>query len=347
MLNPVRVALITDEAALNGALHRLTSSSELASLGLTDEPGRAVELFERSGLEVALLDVDMAGGRGGVVLRALHAAAGKALPIVTLRTEGARRAVRAGLALTTFSPEAPWEDAGLAQRVVSLGLRRRRAASEPVGRAESLGPVEASPRARLVVVAASTGGPQALMRLIPTLGAGFPVPVVVVQHMTPGLVQGLVERLDQVSAASVRLAVSGQPLVAGQVYFAESGHHLALRRSDRWGFVFVDVEGPPRNGVRPSADTLFESAAREAGGGAIGVVLTGLGCDATGGAGAIRAAGGRVLVESRFSALAHGMPESVVQAGFATASDALDGIARRLMLWVHGADSFGSDLERD
>lgn len=183
-----------------------------------------------------------------------------------------------------------------------------------------------------VVIGVSTGASGALSTVLSALPSGFRSPICVVAAVTPGLVDDLATRLDRECALDVRVAVDEAPLLAGEVWIAPHGRHLAIA-ADSMGLTVALDTAPPRHGCRPSADVLFESAARACDAAAVGVVLTGLGRDGCDGARAIRAAGGRVIAQDQDSSAAWGTPGAVVRASLATRVVALDDIAATLCEW--------------
>jgi two-component system chemotaxis response regulator CheB len=171
-------------------------------------------------------------------------------------------------------------------------------------------------RVEVVVVAASTGGPDALDALLPALPANSPVPVAIVQHRPSVFTQRLAERLAARAAIDVREAVGGAALEAGQAWLAPGDHHLAVAR-DAGGVRLRTHQGPPENSCRPSADVLFRSVAQTYGAGVLAVVLTGMGQDGLRGCECVRVAGGQILVQDEASSVVWGMPGFVARAGLA------------------------------
>ncbi len=169
---------------------------------------------------------------------------------------------------------------------------------------------------RAVVLGSSTGGPEALSRLVSAFTAPPAVPVVVVQHMPPVFTRQLAARLDRLGPATVVESTGGESLLPGHIYIAPGDHHLELRRQG--GVVrTVITDGPPVNFCRPSVDVLFRSAVTALGGDLLGVVLTGMGADGRTGCDDIVTAGGTVIVQDEPTSVVWGMPGAVATAGLA------------------------------
>ena len=167
-----------------------------------------------------------------------------------------------------------------------------------------------------VIIGSSTGGPEALSKVIGALSAAPPVPVLVVQHMPPVFTRQLAARLDRLGPATVVEAADGDLLRPGTVYIAPGDHHLELSRSA--GQLRVKLtDGPPVNFCRPAVDVLFRSAVRELGGQLLALVLTGMGADGRTGCEDVVGAGGTVVVQDEPTSVVWGMPGAVATAGFA------------------------------
>jgi len=189
-------------------------------------------------------------------------------------------------------------------------------------------PARMAPRGRpieVVGIAASTGGPQALARILSQLPAAYPAPILVVQHIAPGFEEGLVRWLGSATPLAVRIAEAGEPVSPGTVLFAPEGRHLAVAR----GRVRLD-DGPPVKGFRPSGTILFESLAAEFGARAAGLVLSGMGDDGVAGLSTLRARGGFAAAQGPASSVVHGMPRAAVERGAAEVQAELEEIAPML-----------------
>ncbi len=179
----------------------------------------------------------------------------------------------------------------------------------------------------IVAIAASTGGPRALAEVLPALPAGLSAAVVVVQHMPTGFTEGLARRLDELCALPVAEVRDGEPVCAGRIYLAPGGRHVRVVEVAGTAMLALD-DSPALHGVRPAADPLFESVAHLAGTQAVGVVLTGMGRDGAAGLAALRAAGGRAIVQDQRTSTIYGMPrEAKVACGDVDAEVSLGDVA--------------------
>ena len=182
----------------------------------------------------------------------------------------------------------------------------------------------------LVVLGISTGGPQALKRLIPQLPADFPVPVVMVMHMPVGYTETYAAKLNESSSLEVREAAEGDELKPGRVFLAPAGRHLTLKRNAD-GNVVTHLDARPFSTLhRPSVDVLFQSAAEVYRNRVLGVVMTGMGSDGKQGAAWIKSQGGLVFTEAESSCVVYGMPCVVVEAGLSDKSIALQDMAHAI-----------------
>ncbi|MFA6311060.1 MAG: chemotaxis-specific protein-glutamate methyltransferase CheB [Sterolibacterium sp.] len=190
---------------------------------------------------------------------------------------------------------------------------------------------------RLVAIASSTGGPQALREILSHLPAAFPAPVVCVQHIGGDFLSGMVAWLAEVSPLEVRKAGQGEIPQAGVVYFAPEGTHLEF--DDRGGFALSAA--PPCDGHRPSATVTLRAAARRFGAGAVGVVLTGMGRDGAEGLADIAAAGGVTVAQDEASSVVYGMPREAVALGAVQHVLPLEQIAPALAALASGRNGAG------
>lgn len=169
---------------------------------------------------------------------------------------------------------------------------------------------------RAVVLGCSTGGPEALSRVVERLTVPLPVPMLVVQHMPAVFTRQLANRLDRLGPSTVVEAEDGQPLVPGGIYIAPGDTHLEV--DGKAGNLRARItHGAPVNFCRPSVDVLFRSVLGAIGPDLLGVILTGMGADGKAGSGAIAEAGGTVVVQDEKTSVVWGMPGVTAQAGYA------------------------------
>ncbi len=162
----------------------------------------------------------------------------------------------------------------------------------------------------VIGVCGSTGGPQALARLLTGLPADYPIPILIVQHISPGFTDGLARWLDQVAKLPVTIAADGAPPGPG-AWIAPEGAHLKLAATGQLRLDTHTIAGRHR----PSGDVLFESIATAAGMAGVAVVLSGMGSDGAAGAAAIRRHGGLVIAQDEDSSAIFGMPKAAIDRG--------------------------------
>ena len=178
----------------------------------------------------------------------------------------------------------------------------------------------------VIAIGTSTGGPQALTALLPTLPADLPAPVIIVQHMPAGFTATLAARLDDLSRLRVVEASDGMVVESGTAYIAPGGLHLRVERRAGVRLHCVVEAGPHRLGCRPSFDNLLESLAPIVGQKTLAVVLTGIGRDGVDGCTAVKQAGGYVVAQAATGCAVYGMPKAVVEAGIVDSVLPLEGI---------------------
>jgi two-component system chemotaxis response regulator CheB len=185
-------------------------------------------------------------------------------------------------------------------------------------------------RADVLAIGCSTGGPDALTKVLQGLPSELPVPAVVTQHMPPVFTKMFAERLDRSTPLHVVEATDGMEVTAGTVYIAPGDRHLLLVRRGT-STVTQLSSAPPENSCRPAVDVMFRSVATLYGSAVLAVVLTGMGQDGRNGAKVLRDAGAEVVAQDEQSSVVWGMPGAVVTAGLADEILPLDRIASSLI----------------
>lgn len=180
---------------------------------------------------------------------------------------------------------------------------------------------------RILAIGASTGGPQALQTIFEALPRSFPVPILCVQHISEGFLQGLIDWLNLKSALKIKIAEVGETPQAGVVYFAPERQHLQLNSRGQIEL----VQSAPVAGHCPSVTVLFEAVAAHYRRSAVGVLLTGMGRDGAEGLQAIAEAGGTTIAQDEASCIVFGMPKEAIALGAAQNILAIGAIAPLLM----------------
>ena len=179
---------------------------------------------------------------------------------------------------------------------------------------------------KLVIIGSSTGGPSALMEVIPKLPKDLGAGVVVIQHMPPGFTKSLADRLNKVSELTVKEAEDGDLIAKNRVLIAPGGYHLVAGKNRK-----VEINSDlPVHGVRPAVDVFMESAAPIYQDKTIGVILTGMGFDGAKGMKTIKRLGGRTVAQDEDSCVVYGMPRAVVDMGLADRIASLNQISDQI-----------------
>ncbi len=193
-------------------------------------------------------------------------------------------------------------------------------------------------RIDVVAIGVSTGGPNALQKIIPFLKPDFPAPILAVQHMPPTFTMSLAERLNNTSPITVVEGKEGQLIEKGIMYLAPGGRHMVVKKDSSNRKVIGLTDSPPVNSCRPAVDVLFFSIATLYGGNVLTVILTGMGSDGRTGVTSIRENGGYSLVQDEHSSVIWGMPGAVVQAEAYDEIVSLENMANKINRLVTGED---------
>ena len=331
----IRVLVVEDTAVVREFLvHILGSDPGIEVVGTANNGEEAIEAVERTRPDVITMDVHMPKLNGLDATRRIMEAHPTPIVIVSGSSNAREvawtfQAMDAGALAAVERPRGIGHPdyertaAGLVQtvklmsevKVVRRWARLRR--ESPLAPVPFRAGVEV-PRVRteiqLVAIGASTGGPPALQRILSGLTADLPVPVLIVQHISPGFVGGFAEWLQQTSALPVHVAKHGERICPEHVYVAQDGFHMAVERDGTLSL----TKDEPENGHRPSVSYLFRSVANVFGEKAIGVLLTGMGKDGAEELRIMRDKGAITIAQDKESSVVHGMPGEAIQLDGAT-----------------------------
>jgi len=360
-----RVMIVDDAVVVRGLFARWVEAEPDLEVVASLRTGReAVNQVERADPDVVLLDVDMPDLDGIAALPLLLEKRRDLVVIMasTLTRRNAEISLKAlalGAADYIPKPASNREVTGspafrreLIEKVRQLGLRAKRTRPGPPrlrgleaapaphinlraarhGAAQPivLRPLPATPPG-VLVIGASTGGPQALNAIVGKIdGVLDRAPVLITQHMPPTFTTIMAEHLARIAKRPVREGQDGEEINAGTIYLAPGGRHMSVKRRDGTAVIALD-DGPPVNFCKPAVDPLFASAAEVWHHWVLGLVLTGMGADGLRGAQAIAAAGGCILAQDEASSVVWGMPGQVAHAGLCSVVLPLAEIAPRLV----------------
>lgn len=318
------VLLCEDSRTYAEALRRFLEHDHDLRVVATCTTGEdAVDRLARLKPDLVIVDLELPRADGIETIRRMMRV--RPVPILLLSANAARgsraatEAIAAGALDAVWKKDVPVADP-LGARAIAFRRYAKRIASAQVATdrvaakvKRARGPGQIEPVAAAIGIAASTGGPIALREVLGALPRDFPIPVLVVQHIAPGFLKGLVEWLAGEVAVPVRLARAGRPPSPG-VWFAPDDAHLVLEENGCLRFDADTVAGYHR----PAADLLLSSMAQCLGPAAAAVVLTGMGSDGAYGLAAVREAGGTTVAQDRGTSAIYGMPRAAAEQGAQT-----------------------------
>jgi two-component system, chemotaxis family, protein-glutamate methylesterase/glutaminase len=340
MSAPIRTLIVDDSAFARKVVREMLLTSPLIQVvGSARDGEEALELCASLQPDIVICDLQMPKLDGaGFVRRQMQvkplpilivsAAAQDAAEVIEALNAGAIDVVRKPSALATddlrgICAELIEKIAGTVHAPLANLTREFVAIPAAVNPAHET-------KVKVVVIGVSTGGPQALRRMMPLLAADFPVPIAIVLHMPVGYTALYAEKLDEICQIKVKEAEEGDLFLPGRALIAAAGRHLSCRRAPSGTIVAHLTLKPLEKIHRPSVDVLFQSAAEAYRDGVLSVVMTGMGDDGKEGAAWVKAQGGTVLTESEKSCVIYGMPRSVDEAGLSDASILLDDMAQAI-----------------
>jgi two-component system, chemotaxis family, protein-glutamate methylesterase/glutaminase len=329
---PLRVLIVDDSRIFRAALQEaLEGRADIRVVGSVWSGEKALEFIRQSPPDLVTLDVNMPGQGGLETLSQIQAfsASSHSLPpigvvlVSALTTRGAATTVE-GLQRGAFDfirkPDGPDEQSNalllrqqLLEKIDLFTQRRTRQSggASPPARPPATQPIHQPGRFHAVAIGSSTGGPEALSLLLPTLTNKTSVPVFIVQHLPPGMTAYFAESLGRKCDYRVVEAAHGEAVQPRTAYIAPGGRHMVVRSQE--GRVTMALnDQPPENGCRPSVDVLFRSVAAVYPSSVLAIVLTGMGTDGAKGLGPLKRSGAYVIAQDEASSVVWGMPGAAV-----------------------------------
>ena len=353
--NPVRVLVVDDSAFMRKSLTTmLEEGKQIQVVGVARNGEEAVQQVQQLKPDVVTMDVEMPGMTG---LQALQQIMTKnPVPVImvsSVTVEGAQETLQAlewgavdfipkqldGVASKIAEIQKILVPKVLAARYAGSKLKRLTVTgapklSMPVAKALSSRSVSVTRGTKLIAIGCSTGGPQALFEIIPTIPADCPAGIVIVQHMPSSFTKPFAERLNNLCALEVREAVDGDEVKPGRVLVAPGGMQFRVVKKTITTSVVKLAPNYEKHAHAPSVDIMLQSVAALFGERSIGVILTGMGHDGLDGMKAIKAVGGRTVAQDEASSVVYGMPKAVVEAGCAEKVVSLSKVIGEIMNMV-------------
>ena len=353
--NPVRVLVVDDSAFMRKSLTTmLEEGKQIQVVGVARNGEEAVQQVQQLKPDVVTMDVEMPGMTG---LQALQQIMTKnPVPVImvsSVTVEGAQETLQAlewgavdfipkqldGVASKIAEIQKILVPKVLAARYAGSKLKRLTVTgapklSVPVAKALSSRSVTVTRGTKLIAIGCSTGGPQALFEIIPTIPADCPAGIVIVQHMPSSFTKPFAERLNNLCALEVREAVDGDEVKPGRVLVAPGGMQFRVVKKTITTSVVKLAPNYEKHAHAPSVDIMLQSVAALFGERSIGVILTGMGHDGLDGMKAIKAVGGRTVAQDEASSVVYGMPKAVVEAGCAEKVVSLSKVIGEIMNMV-------------
>ena len=330
-----RVLIVDDSAFMRKVLHGIISSdAQMEVVGEAKDGREAVSLAASLRPDVITMDINMPHMDGLQATEQIMSQNPRPIVVVSSETRDGTASTLVALELGAidFVPK-PSSGVDLDMNSVGEELNRKlRMASKvhvvrtatrqkapgrhahpaaPARPGPSSGSASAGARIPVVVIAASTGGPATVMQLAPSFPSDFPAAVLLVQHMPGSFTSQYAIQLAEVTEIEVKEAEANEPLRAGVLYVCPGSHHL---RVTSLGRIVLD-DGPRISGYRPCADATMETAAAFAGAMTVGVVLTGMGNDASRGIQLVEKAGGLTIAQDEATSVIFGMPAEAIKTG--------------------------------
>lgn len=328
----IRVLLVDDSPVAIAVLKRMLSkSSDIEVVGTASNGSEALILIPKVNPDVICTDLHMPVMNGLELTREVMATHPKPILLVSVsaceNSLSAYDVLDAGAVDLYLKPSATFEldfekhAPQLIQKIKILSgvrvFRRPRSGAAVAGNSSikeinAALPLPKSP-VRIIVIGASTGGPQALHTILSTLPADFPLPIICIQHINDGFLQGLVDWLSSQCMMKVEIVKAGLVPQPGTVYFPQEGTHLKIDSEGR----FVVSTEPFFGGHRPSVTVTIKSVAQFYGASALCVLLTGMGKDGAEGLLDVKKAGGITIAQDEASSIVFGMPKVAIEMGAA------------------------------
>lgn len=324
--NPIRVVIVDDSPTVQSLLKSILGDAGMTVLATGKNGREAVQLVKKHRPDVITMDIRMPHMDGLEATRQIMRE--QPTPIVVITGSSQMQdvdltfqAMQAGALAVIKKPgiSDPQTCANVAQTVQNMagvhvihhwGSVKKKAVPKPTPQIKTMQRLDPASCAqvKIIGIASSTGGPSALAAVLGELPANYPLPILVVQHVSPGFTRGLVSWLNSVLKLRVEIAIRGNRPTPGTVTLAPDDYHLKVNKN---GEIELS-QAEPYKGLRPSGNPLFTSLAQHYGKTALGIVLTGMGDDGADGITLLHQTGAPTIAQDEQSCVVYGMPHQAV-----------------------------------
>jgi two-component system chemotaxis response regulator CheB len=350
----IKVLLVDDShTTMEYLKYLLDSDDEVMVVEIAENGKEAVELSKKKRPDVILMDINMPKMNGFEATRIIME--NNPVPVIIMSaTHDVKesnlifRAMEAG-AVTLLNK--PWgidhpdferDSKDLLQYVKLMSevkvIRRRkimhRFSKKPEYNQPFVKPLAGSSKIKVIGIGASAGGPPVLQEILLKIPKIFSIPILIVQHISSGFIDSLINWLDQTTKFNIHLAAHKEILLPGQIYFAPDDYHMGVDGSGR----IILSRADPENSSRPSISFLFRSLAEVYGPNAAGVLLTGMGKDGADGLKQMKDKGAVTIAQNKESSLVHGMAGEAIKLDAAMYELCPENIADALITFFNNKD---------
>ena len=349
---PIRVMIVDDSAIIRSLIDGiLKTDSNIKVCGFANNGQKAIDLMPAYKPDVMILDIEMPIMDGITALPLLLEKNPDVKVIIcsTLSDRGATISLKAldlGATECLLKPTSPSDikenggfHSGLIRLVRNIGASIVRESGQlPQSKTIKTAPPKpiktlnttSAMNPRILAIGSSTGGPNALGKLMPSL-KGLNVPIVITQHMPATFTKILAEHLTKSCRINVFEAENGMPIEKGNAYIAKGGRHMLFEKTPNGVVIKLD-DGALENFCKPAVDPMLRSLKKIYGGGILAVILTGMGDDGLKGAREVVSAGGQLIAQDEASSVVWGMPGAVANDGICNSILPLSQIADKIKL---------------
>ncbi len=325
----IKVLIVDDSVTMRETLAMMIEKNkDMKVIGKAANPYEAVSIMRKIKPDVITLDIEMPKMDGLTFTKKIMSQ--HPIPIIIISSltlnsiDISLRALEAGAVEIISKPFSKSigdisPDKYIARQIRRAALAKVRYIAKKKGVTSSNSSIKPASKdtkaAKAIFIGASTGGTEAISRIVENLSPPLP-PIVIVQHMPPVFTKAFADRLNGITSLSVKEAAEGDMLYNNNIYIAPGGIHLLIK-AHAAGYKLTLHDSAPVNHVKPSIDITFQSAAQVMKTKATGILLTGMGADGAKGLKLIRDAGGKTIAQDEYSCVVYGMPKAAMELGAA------------------------------